>query len=111
MPRGLNRTDLNITGISYRNGFKITYDPVRGFAFPGNLVDWFISPAHFGNAITYLPTPGIAQPGNLVTWAINPAHFGNIIIGPNPPVIKNFLLLDDGSYVLLDDGEMIQLDT
>jgi len=107
MPRGLNRTDLNITGISYRNGFKITYDPVDGYAFPGNIVDWFVDPAHFGNEINYLPVDGYAYPGKLVTWAINLAHFGNII-GASIPA---FLLLDDGSFILLDDGERIQLDT
>jgi hypothetical protein len=100
MPCGIVRTDLNTTGISYRNGFPITYLPVDGYAqpgneidylpvdgyaFPGNLVDWFPNPAFFGNP---------------VTWEVNPAQFGNIIGG----IVGGNLLQEDGvSLFLLED--------
>lgn len=102
MPTGLNRTDLNITGINYLHGFPITYLPIDGIAQPGNEVDWLPSPSYFGNLITWLPVDGYAYPGNLVTWATpNPAHFGNIFGGP----IGGNLLQEDGvSLFLLEDG-------
>ncbi len=102
MPRGLNRTDLNTTGITYLHGFPITYAPVDGFAFPGNEVDWLPSPAYFGNLITWLPVDGYAYPGNVVNWVVpNPAHFGNIF----GQLFGDFLLQEDGvSLFVLEDG-------
>ena len=64
MPRGLNRTDLNKTGISYRNGFPIT--------LPHNFGNLITLPHDFGN------DPPQDTPGNPVTL---PKNFGNII-GP-----------------------------
>ena len=64
MPRGLNRTDLNTTGQSYRNGTPITL------------------PHEFGNPITLPHDFGNEPPfdaGNPVTWTPSPAYFGNLI--------------------------------
>ena len=97
---------MNKTGVDYLHGFKITYLPVDGFAFPGNVVDWQTpNPAHFGNLITWLPVDGYAYPGNVVTWATpNPAEFGNIFGGP----FAGYLLLVDGTPIwLVDDSEIL----
>lgn len=72
MPEGIVRTDLNITGISYRNGFLITLP--HDF---GNTVSWPPSPTHFGNPVTWAVSP--THFGNIVTWLVNPAHFGNVV--------------------------------
>lgn len=68
MPRGLDRTDLNKTGISYRNGFPIT--------LPHNFGDPITLPHDFGNG------PPQDTPGNSV---ILPKNFGNIILPAAPP--------------------------
>ena len=67
MPLGLNNSDPNHGGHSYRNGTPITLP--HEFNTPITL------PHSFGNPI---PSSGTEQ--NKVTWATpNPAHFGNII--------------------------------
>lgn len=82
MPLGLNRTDLNDTGITYKDGTPIT-EP-HDF---GNDVDWATpNPAHFGNPI---PTSGTEQ--NKVTWAtLDPTHFGNIFGGAGGMTFNRF---------------------
>lgn len=69
MPLGLNRTDLNTTGTSYRNGTPIT-EP-HEFGTP------ITEPHDFGNDVT-LPHDF----GNDVTL---PKNFGNVIGPPTPP--------------------------
>lgn len=68
MPKGIVRTDLNVTGVSYRDGTPVTL------------------PHTFGTAITLPHTFGIVEPVsdqtlavNTVTWTPSPDHFGNII--------------------------------
>ena len=74
-PLGINRSDPNHGGTSYRNGTPIT-EP-HDF---GNDVTWPTpDPAHFGNSI---PSSGTNQ--NTVNWVPSPAHFGNIIAPPYP---------------------------
>jgi hypothetical protein len=68
-PLGRNVTDLNSTGISYRNGTPVTL-PLD----VGNEVTWNQDPAHFGNPV---PTSGTEQ--NVVNWSPTPTHFGNEI--------------------------------
>jgi hypothetical protein len=70
MPRGLNRTDLNTTGISYKNGFPIDTDTHVW----GNPVDWEISPSYFGTIVS-LPVSF----GNAITWKPISNHFGNSV--------------------------------
>jgi hypothetical protein len=69
MGLGLNRTDLNNTGTSYRNGTPVTL-PLD----VGNDVGWQTpDPTHFGNPIL---TSGTEQ--NVVNWPTpDPTHFGN----------------------------------
>lgn len=70
MPRGLNRSDINNGGTSYRNGNPITLPHNFGNVIDlttkdfGNPVDWTPDPAHFGNTVDWLPSPD---------------HFGNDI--------------------------------
>ncbi len=103
MPTGLNRNDLNLTGIDYLHGFKITYLPIDGIAQPGNEIDYlpvdgFAFP---GNLVTWLPTP--THFGNPVTWATpNPAHFGNIFGG----LIGGNLLQEDGVSLFLLENDL-----
>jgi hypothetical protein len=81
MPLGTecNRTDLNKTGINYKDGTPIT-EP-HEFGTPVNL------PHDFGNDI---PVSDATLNSNPVTWPTpNPAHFGNINPNggvPPPPV-------------------------
>ena len=103
MPLGLNRTDLNFTGISFRSGFPLVlpanFEANNEPSFPGNIVSWLPSPAHFGNPI---PTSGTEQ--NIVTWAINPTQFGNIIGG----ILEGYLLEVDGTpFWLVDLTEIL----
>ena len=93
MPTGLNRTDLNTTGIDYLHGFKITYLPIDGIAQPGNEID-------------YLPVDGYAFPGNLVTWLPTPMHFGNPVTWatPNPAHFGNIFGQSFGDFLLQEDG-------
>jgi len=93
VPRGLNRTDLNKTGISYLHGFPITYLPIDGYAYPGTQID-------------YLPVDGYAFPGNLVTWEPNPAFFGNPVTWatPNPAHFGNIFGQSFGDFLLQEDG-------
>jgi hypothetical protein len=70
MPLGLNRTDLNSTGTSYRNGTPIN-TATHNF---GNPIE---EPHDFGN-----PIPSSGTNENVVDWQPNPAHFGNMI-GPS----------------------------
>ena len=107
MPAGLNRTDLNTTGITYLHGFDITYLPIDGYAQPGNIVDWFPNPDYFGNPVTWNPAPNYF--GNPVTWFTpNPAHFGNIF-GQS---FGDFLVQEDGTslFVLEDSSGDILLE-
>ncbi len=98
MPCGLVRKNLNITGVSFRNGSPVTLP--HDF---GNPVNWQTpDPTHFGNPVPPLDPSFNSNP---VNWAINPSHFGNII-GPTTPV-GNFLLLTDNTLILLTDGSGI----
>ncbi len=82
MPLGLNRTDLNTTGIDYLHGSPVTLPHQFG-----NTVNWVVNPAHFGNVVL-LPL----NLGNQVNWAPSPAHYGNIF----GQVFEDDLLLEDG---------------
>lgn len=87
MPLGINRTDLNETGINYEDGTPITEPHV--FGTPVAL------PLNVGNPI---PTSGTEQ--NDVSWAPTPAHFGNVF----GPVTPGFILqADASSHILLAD--------
>ncbi len=79
MPFGLNRTDLDDTGVSYRNGTPIN---LTTHTF-GNVVAWAPSPAHFGN-----PIPTNRKEITEVTWTPDPAHFGNNINGEASSIIR-----------------------
>ena len=72
MPRGLNRTNLNTTGTSYRNGSPVT--------LPINFGTALIIPHDFGNDVTWSPDP--SHFGSAVTI---PHVFGNVI-GSSTPV-------------------------
>jgi hypothetical protein len=67
MPRGLDRTDLNTSGTSFRHGVPV------------------VTPISFGQAITLPKNFGSTMPfdaGNPVTWKPSPSHFGNAITLP-----------------------------
>ena len=67
MPRGLDRTDLNTTGTSFRNGIPV------------------VTPINFGQAVTLPKNFGNTMPfdaGNPVTWTPSPTHFGNAVTLP-----------------------------
>ncbi len=112
MPRGLVRTDLNTTGVSYRNGNPV---PPASPSDNSNPVNWVPSPAHFGNPVTVTPTGGREpQPapigtGNVVNWAPSPAHFGNKIL---PGVDEGYgIELEDGlGLIELEDGDTLLLE-
>lgn len=94
---GLNRTDLNVTGITYLHGSPVDLTDIEF----GNLVDWNPSPSYFGN-IVLLPL----NIGNTVNWRVHPdqfygsPHFGNIF-----GQFGDFLLQEDGiSLFVLEDG-------
>ena len=98
MPLGVNRTDLNTTGITYKDGFPITLP--HNF---GNDVDWLTpDPAHFGN-----PIPSDGNNVNTVDWQTpDPAHFGNLFSkGPHGAFEletgTGLFELENGSGVLL----------
>ncbi len=94
MPLGLNQTDLNASGTSYKDGTPITTPHEFGNAIT--------TPHNFGNPI---PTSGTEQ--NLVTWAPSPSHFGNIIGGNST---SGFLLEDASGVILLEDGSILLLE-
>ena len=71
MPLGANRTDLNDTGTTYKNGFPVT--------LPLNVGNPITEPHDFGNDI---PSSGTNE--NTVDWSPSPAHFGNDIGGSTP---------------------------
>ncbi len=83
MPRGINRTDLNKTGTSYRNGTPIT--------LPHEFGNAVILPKDFGNK------PPQDAPGNPV---ILPKDFGNQI-RPSGPASSYLLQADGVSHFLL----------
>ena len=67
MPRGLDRTDLNTSGTSFRHGVPV------------------VTPVNFGQAVTLPKNFGNTIPfdaGNPVTWNPNPTHFGNDVTLP-----------------------------
>jgi hypothetical protein len=75
MPAGLVRTDLNTTGVDFKDGTIIPPN------FPGsnaNLVTWVPDPAHFSNPV---PATDATFDSNPVTWVPSPAHFGNVFGG------------------------------
>lgn len=98
MPRGLNRTDLNKTGTSYRNGTPITLPHTFG-----NVVNWTPDPAHFGNPVTKGNDP--TQFGNPVTL---PHDFGNDI--GNPSTTSGFELENGTGVLLLENGSILLLE-
>jgi hypothetical protein len=106
MPLGLNRTDLNTTGITYKDGSPVDW-PTPDPAHFGNPVDWLTpDPAHFGNPI---PSDGNNQ--NIVDWMTpNPAHFGNIFGGS---ISGDQLELESGlgGFELEDGSGVILLET
>lgn len=65
MPLGINRTDLNDTGTSYKNGSPVTLPKTFGTAVT--------LPIDFGNDI-----PSDGKNENTVDWTPSPDHFGNI---------------------------------
>lgn len=88
MPLGLNRTDLNSTGVSFRNGTPVT-EPLDF----GNDV---MLPHNFGNPI---PSSGTNQ--NIVNWLPSPSYFGNEIGGGS---LGSYILQADSvSRILLAD--------
>lgn len=98
MPLGLNRTDLNTTGITYKDGFPVT-EPLE-FGTP------ITEPHEFGSPVT---TP--IDVGNPVTWPTpDPAHFGNIFNGVVPPIVSGFELEDGSGVILLEDGSILLLE-
>ena len=92
MPIGLNRTNLNTTGITYKDGFPVTLPLV--FGTPVTL------PVDFGNVVT---TP--ISYGNVVTWAPSASHFGNIIGGSTTS--NGFALESGNGVVLLENGSVL----
>jgi len=105
LPCGLVRTDLNLTGISFRNGFPLilpaNFEADNEPSFPGNIVDWLPNPAHFGNPV---PPTDASFNSNPVTWSVNPSQFGNIIGG----ILFGYLLLVDGTPIwLVGDTEIL----
>lgn len=66
MPTGLDRTDLNSTGTSFKDGIPVP--PVSD--------NDIVEPKNFGNPITQVPDPTMF--GNEVTWAPSTDHFGNL---------------------------------
>lgn len=95
MSLGLNRTDLNKTGTSYKNGTPIT--------LPHDFGNDVTPPVDFGNDI---PSSGTNQ--NVVNWVPSPAHFGNSF---NPaPSASGFLLEDSSGVLLLEDGSILLLE-
>lgn len=96
MPRGLNRTDLNSTGTSYRNGNPVT--------LPKNFGNPITTPHDFGNDVTW--TPSSAHFGNPITL---PHDFGNII-GINPNLASGFELADGTGVLLLENGFILLLE-
>lgn len=68
MPRGLVRTDLNTTGVSYKDGSPVTLPKSFGnpITLPKNFGNPVVLPKNFGNVVNW-PTP-------------DPAHFGNEIV-------------------------------
>ena len=109
MPLGINRTDLNITGVNFLHGSPVT-EPHEF----GNLVNWTPTPTYFCNVVL-LPL----NIGNAVNWQVHPdelygaLHFGNYIgFVPTPPVPPfSGLELEDGTgFILLEDGGVILLE-
>lgn len=87
MPLGLNRTDANSSGTSFKNGTPVTLPLNVGNPAP---------PASFGNPI---PSSGTEQ--NTVTWLPSPSHFGTLI----GSLISNGILLENGvDFFSLEDG-------
>jgi hypothetical protein len=87
MPRGLNRTNLNTTGTSYRNGTPIDLT-THNF---GNVVDWNPSPSHFGNESPF-------DQGNQVDWSPSPEHFGNLITVDAIEFVISTAATNNGSF-------------
>lgn len=67
MPRGLDRTDLNTSGTSFRNGTPVT--------IPKNFGTVVTLPKNFGNTMPF-------DASNPVTFKPSPAHFGNAVTLP-----------------------------
>jgi hypothetical protein len=95
MPLGLNRTDLNSSGTSYKNGTPVTT--------PHNFGNPVTEPVDFGNDI---PSDGKEQ--NKVTWVPSPAHFGNIIGGSGGA--SGFELESGAGVILLENGSILLLE-
>jgi hypothetical protein len=98
MPLGTecNRTDLNKTGISYKDGDPITIP--HEFGTPVNL------PHDFGNDI---PSSGTNE--NDVTWLPSSEHFGNVF-NLGPLVTSGFELEDSSGVILLESGDILLLE-
>jgi|ERR1039458_9103968 hypothetical protein len=105
MPCGLVRSDLNLTGITFKDGFPLVlpanYEAENEPSFPGNVVDWLPSPAHFGNPV---PPTDLSFNSNVVLWTVNPAQFGNIIGQPEFGIL---LLVDNTAVLLVDDTDIL----
>jgi hypothetical protein len=71
MPLGINRTDLNDDGTTYKDGFPVT--------LPHDFGDPITLPHSFGNPV---PTSGTEK--NTVSWSPNPNHFGNTFTPATP---------------------------
>ena len=71
MALGINRSDPNNGGTSYRSGSPVT--------LPHNFGNPVTTPVNFGN-----PIPSDGKNVNTVNWVPSPAHFGNTVGPPAP---------------------------
>jgi len=102
MPRGLNRSDPNAGGQTYRNGSPLD-TTTHNF---GNPVTHGNDPTQFGNVMLDGNDP--TQFGNLVTWPTpDPAHFGNdASLTPD----SGFELENSSGVILLENGDILLLE-
>lgn len=94
MPLGANRTDLNDTGTTYKNGFPVT--------LPLNVGNPITEPHNFGN-----PIPSSGTNENTVDWVPSPAHFGNDIGGSTPPPPANITFIAQTQTIQNQDSAPI----
>jgi hypothetical protein len=105
MPLGLNRTDLNVSGVDYLHGSPVILP--HNF---GNIVNWVIRPSHFGNVVLL-----VLNVGNVVSWTPTAAHFGNVSPPVNPPLPPpsnafGFELEDGSGVILLESTDILLLE-
>jgi hypothetical protein len=97
MPLGMNRTDLNNTGTSYRNGTPVT--------LPLNVGTPITEPHEFGNPV---PTSGTEK--NVVDWQTpDPTHFGNVL--NHLPVLSTPTFTPEGGTYVGTQSVTLTLDS